>query len=492
MSRPRTLTRARLILAAPALAGLLVLAAPQPAAAAAAPATADFNADGKADLAVGIPQAADATIAAAGAVSIAPGSATGSNGAAKITITQNSTVGGVDVPGSSEAGDSFGASTSWGDINGDGRADLAVGAPGEDDTSNTDSGAVSLFYGSATGLTADPTHRLTPVASRTSGDRCGEALTVGDFTADGHADVLVFCPGSYQTWWVDGATGTVQSTAPAQAPEAASAPLSATGAAAATAADVDKDGYVDAVVTFRQWDGTSPLYVLPGSPDGPTTDTAYVLDNAGGASLTTGDLNKDTYPDVIVGQPDDVTGGRITAYYGSATGLDTTRTTVIDQETTGVPGASETGDDMGASVSAGDVNHDGYTDVLTGAPGEDIAVDTVDTPDTGTSLLLYGSATGLTGTNSRALNQDESDTSGSITGSAEPGDTTGTATALLDATGDGYADIALGCAGENTGDGIILMINATTTGFDYANSQGPGIGTFLVPAGAHIGQVLAP
>ncbi|MFD0035377.1 FG-GAP repeat protein, partial [Streptomyces sp. NPDC127172] len=68
----------------------------------------------------------------------------------------------------------------------------------------------------------------------------------------------------------------------------------------------------------------------------------------------------------------------------------------------------------------------------------------------------------------------------------------GTSTALLDATGDGYADLAAGASGENTGDGMILIANSSTTGIQAATSSGPSIGTFNVPAGSHIGDVLAP
>ncbi|MCX4531580.1 FG-GAP-like repeat-containing protein [Streptomyces sp. NBC_00841] len=486
--------RSRIAIAVAAAAGAALLAVPQAAYAVVAPVTADFNKDGKADLAVGIPQAADTTITGAGAVSIAPGSATGSNGATKITLTQNSLAGGIDLPGSSETDDQFGATTAWGDINGDGYADLAVAAPGEDDTSgHTDAGGITLLYGSATGLTADTTMYFAPASARVGGDRCGEAMTIGDFNADGKADVLAFCPGSYAMWVIDGATRTVKDTAPQQVTEGASA-LSLTSAADADAAsgDIDKDGYPDAVVTFTQWDGTSPLYILPGSATGLHTDTATSLEGAGGADVAVGDLNKDTFPDVVVGQPAAVTGGRVTAYYGSATGLSDTSKTTLDQDSSGVPGASESGDDMGASVAVGDVNKDGYADVLTGAPGEDLTFNAANQADAGTTLLLKGSATGLTGTGSVSLNSGTIDATGDMAGAPEPGDRLGTAVALLDATNDGYADMAAGASGENSGDGMVLMANSSATGILASSSAGPGIGTFNVPAGAHIGDVLAP
>ncbi|MFE2513204.1 FG-GAP repeat protein [Streptomyces naganishii] len=51
------------------------------------------------------------------------------------------------MPGSSAPGNHFGAATAWGDVNGDGYADLAIGAPGQDDAGRTDRGSVTVLYG---------------------------------------------------------------------------------------------------------------------------------------------------------------------------------------------------------------------------------------------------------------------------------------------------------------------------------------------------------
>lgn len=196
-----------------AAAGSLVLTVPQAFAAAAAP-TADFNKDGKADLAVGIPAYTDGTVTGAGAVSVVPGAASGPNGAAKIFLTQNSTVGGTAIPGTSETGDNFGSATAYGDINGDGYADLAVAASGEDDTTgHNDIGGITLLYGSASGFTADPTMYHLPTALRYNGQSCGTKMSIGDFNADGKADVLAFCAGSNSVMTIDGATKTVRTNA---------------------------------------------------------------------------------------------------------------------------------------------------------------------------------------------------------------------------------------------------------------------------------------
>ncbi|WP_371796876.1 hypothetical protein [Streptomyces sp. NBC_01718] len=87
-------------------------------------------------------------------------------------------------------------------------------------------------------------------------------------------------------------------------------------------------------------------------------------------------------------------GGQVTELYGTAgTRLTSTGATVIHQDTSGVPGTAESGDAMDTAVSVGDLN----ADVLTGVPNEDITRNSVNQSDAGTSVLLKGSSTGLTG-----------------------------------------------------------------------------------------------
>ena len=151
----------------------------------------DFDGDGYADLAVGVPGENLRGKRNAGAVQVLYGSASG--------VTAHDQLwhqGRKGVKGALEKGDRFGAVLASGDFDADGYADLAIAIPEENIGTKRDTGAVQVLYGSPTGLTAagdQVWHQGSKGVPGSNGkeDRFGSALAVGDFDADGYADLVV-------------------------------------------------------------------------------------------------------------------------------------------------------------------------------------------------------------------------------------------------------------------------------------------------------------
>ncbi|CAM5351583.1 VCBS repeat-containing protein OS=Streptomyces alboniger OX=132473 GN=CP975_16960 PE=4 SV=1 [Streptomyces alboniger] len=79
--------------------------------------------------------------------------------------------------------------------------------------------------------------------------------------------------------------------------------------------------------------------------------------------------------------------------YGSSSGVSTARKTVITQNSTGIPGAAEYGDRFGSSLAAGDLNADGYADLVVGSQYESIG----DRDGVGSATVIWGGKSGLSG-----------------------------------------------------------------------------------------------
>ncbi len=388
------------------------------------------------------------------------------------------------MPGSAETEDSFGDDTAYADFNGDGYDDLAVGAPGEDLGTDKDAGMVTVLWGSANGITGSGAVQIDDPAP-TAHDQWGRLLAAGDFDGDGKQDLAVGTSKSKVYVLKGGITksGSYGSRQTVQTPIITSA-----APANLTAGNVDGDAATDLVVSGYETDsaeGWNSNFLLLGTSSG-LNATGYQKLRPGVISGI-GDINHDGFGDIVSGVswnavtddgtpiPYSAKGGKVWITYGSQYGVGTIQG--ITQDTSGVPGSSETNDQFGHELDLGDVNGDGFLDLAIGVAGENIGSAT----DTGTVLVLYGNASGITGSGSQSFHQD---TAG-VPGSNEKYDMFGMDVKLDDVTGDGKADLVVG-TGENDGNGNLVYLPSngskiTATGSRAISPSALGVSTAGYP-----------
>ncbi|CDR02604.1 FG-GAP and VCBS repeat-containing protein [Streptomyces iranensis] len=435
--RPRSLTTVvRCATVAALVTTPALLAVPSAGAAGARPAAAaapkvDFNKDGRADLAVSAPAGAVGGKAEAGYVAVVYGSASGADTAHRQVVSQAT----EGVPGDPAASAFFGAHTVARDLDGDGYTDLAI--------QTGKSPAITVLWGSPSGLTGGT---QLPAGN---GDHWGDSVIAGgDFNGDGQADLVdLVTTGEGPD---DEKTGVRVRLGPfTRDGKDAGSSFSDTGRFDAptslTAGDITGDGKDDLVSTHAFEEMSESSLFFKGDDKGLSQKAADLTD---AASATIGDVDKDGHGDLVLRTvPGDVIEnlpydhGTIKVLYGTASGPSTTRTTTIDQNTAGVPGVNEDGDQFGYSLSSGDVNGDGYADIAVGIPYE--GLDSV--KEAGSVVQLYGGRGGLSGTGAQAFTQD---TAG-VPGVAEAGDHFAMATGLADTDGDGKDDLAVGAPDED-------------------------------------------
>ncbi|WP_188186777.1 FG-GAP and VCBS repeat-containing protein [Nonomuraea sp. SYSU D8015] len=279
----------------------------------------DFNGDKCADLAVGVSE------------EFAGERVSGGDGNGVVQLFDGSVDGlvkGKELAPAKPSSDRFGASLAAGDLDGDGRDELAVGAP-----SHRSGGAVTVYWmkGSKPYQITQKTRWVRQRAGVT--DQWGASLATGDFDGDGRDELAVGAP--------------------------------------ADSVRLDGQGSVT-VIDVRARRARQLTQSSPGIKGASEKWDAF------GASLATGDFNGDGKSDLAIGVPGegitknqralDYGDGTVDVLYGSRSGLRTDKTEAWSQNS--LDGKPRYYDRFGASLAAGDFNGDGRDELAIGVPGE--------------------------------------------------------------------------------------------------------------------------
>ena len=352
-----------------------------------------------------------------------------------------------------QANSGFGFSVSTaGDVNGDGFADVIVGAPAFDNVQE-DEGRAFVYLGSEGGLSSSPA--WTGENDNSAAEFGNSVSTAGDVNNDGYDDVIVGARGFSNVQMQEGqaylylGSSSGLASSPAWMTAETNGEEDFIAYSVSTAGDVNGDDYDDVIVGGFGVDNgeldEGRAYVYLGSATGLAASPAWTVESdqesafLGVSVSTAGDVNGDGYDDVIVGASAYDNGqlneGRAFVYLGSGSGLATSPAWTAESNNTEAR--------FGFVVAtAGDVNGDSYDDVLVGTPVLDNGQ-----LDEGRVYLYLGSASGLASTPAWTM---ESNQAGAWFGHAVR--TAG------DVNADGYDDFIVGARLFDNDEGSIGRI----------------------------------
>ncbi|RLE21451.1 MAG: hypothetical protein DRJ65_16010, partial [Acidobacteria bacterium] len=398
----------------------------------------------------------------------------------------------------------FGGEVASGDLNGDGFADVVATAPNWDG-GQVEEGAVLVFHGGPTGISSNGSGSIAAAANAIIEsdvpymDWPRRVAVVGDVNGDGYNDLAAgddsWTPGNPpppHDWWgavwifhgsVTGITAGVL--ADADAFIASDRTGASFGWGLQSAGDVNGDGFADLIASAWLWNDENPgqvsegaAFVFHGSGAGITATltnqaNAVIEGNApflyaGNTVAGLGDVNGDGYDDVAVGMPfldhPELNEGGIAILYGGITGIASNPTQALFDAADALIEANTASMNLQIVAGAGDVNGDGYGDVIIGnmAWGDLPAHN-----EEGVVVVFEGGPGGIESnlTTSFVVAADTV-----IEGNPNPHSALGlgqTIVAVGDTNGDGYADVAVGAYNyENgeVGEGAVFVFHGSPDG----------------------------
>lgn len=429
-------------------------------------ATTDMNGDGRADLIFGAATDDDKFIDA-GRVFVELAALVGGT-----TVGMGDSLTQIIIDGVN-AGDQAGAAVGGiEDLNGDGRGEILIGAPGMDVGAEADAGVGFVVFGKASGG-VDLNDLFTAngggyaIKGQFDGDAAGTTLlSVASMGGDAKMDVIIGAPGNDNAGTDSGAVYVVwgKSTTSAVSLTAVAAGTGgfiitgahnndAVGSVVSTAADMNGDGKSEIVIGVPNGaDGvlhSGKVYVVFGKSTGTAVDLATIDAGAGGGFVITGlvddkvgdavtgigDVNGDGLGDILIGAPK---GDHAYVVFGKA---GTTGVNLADVKA-GVGGfeivAESLGDLDQLSVTGGkDLNHDGIADFVIGAP-----TNAEGGADAGAVYVIWGGGSGTVDLGMIAQSMGGAKiigTAGSLTGSS--------VVLTGDLNADGTSDLLIGAPG---------------------------------------------
>lgn len=433
----------------------------------------DFNGDGIADLAIGIPGKDLGAAVNAGSVSVIYG--TNSSGLSPV----GNQVWNLDRPGVigvARSYDRLGSSLAAGDFNGDGFSDLAIGLPGRRNDRAAAAGAVLVLYGSVNGLTSGNNQLWTqsnigfniPLERAT---RFGSALTTGDFNGDGRDDLAIGTPfqslgKTRQIGMVYVLYGTFSglTDAGSQRWSLRSTGIVGTEArngqfgASLTTGDFNNDGFADLGIGSP---GSNVVNVIYGTSNRlrAAGNQQWTGSSTFGTALAAGDFNGDSFSDLAASSE-----GSVSVIYGSRRRLTSAGRQTFTPRNMSLDAASAKG--FGKSLAAGDFDADRYDDLVIGAP----LAKANDLVAAGQIFVLQGSSKGVTTVDMQTI-------AGNTVGlnAAEAHNHFGWSLAVGDYDGDGYIDLGVGIPNKRVGSvlnvGQVQAFYGSDTGLRRVQNQ---------------------